>query len=140
VLLQNVAIASVWTATQTQSLIAGTTAVDPGLTTVGVLTALCFVAVAAAVLTRLNTISWRWLTALGALTFPLYLIHEYWGWWFINLMSDELPRVLVLAAATLLCIAMAWCINRFVERPFGPRLRAVVTRSVARVTDRAPSL
>jgi peptidoglycan/LPS O-acetylase OafA/YrhL len=80
---------------------------------------------------------WRWagLTAAGALTYPLYLTHEYWGLWIIHLLSGRVPVWAVLAAATAFSLVLAWLVHRFVERPFGPRLRRATTAGCARVRD-----
>src|SRR4051794_4426878 len=51
----------------------------PAGTAMAVVT-LCFVLVGAATLTPLSRLSWRWMTFVGSLTYPLYLIHENWGW------------------------------------------------------------
>lgn len=85
---------------------------------------------------------WRWsgLTAAGALTYPLYLTHEYWGLWVIHLLSDRLPVWAVLAAATAFSVALAWLVHRFVEKPFGPRLRRATTAGCERVRDAAVAL
>lgn len=80
---------------------------------------------------------WRWagLTAAGALTYPLYLTHEYWGLWIIHLLSGRAPVWAVLLAATAFSLGLAWLVHRFVERPFGPRLRRATTAGCARVRD-----
>lgn len=78
--------------------------------------------VAAIVLTPLRKIDWRWLTVAGALTYPLYLIHEIPGWGLIGLLAPVLPRSVVLAVV-LVCVAVAaWLIHRWIERPLGSRL------------------
>jgi peptidoglycan/LPS O-acetylase OafA/YrhL len=80
---------------------------------------------------------WRWagLTAAGALTYPLYLTHEYWGLWIIHLLSGRVPVWAVLLAATAFSLGLAWLVHRCVERPFGPRLRRATTAGCARVRD-----
>jgi peptidoglycan/LPS O-acetylase OafA/YrhL len=85
-----------------------------------------FAVVAAVTLTKLNRISLAGLSAAGALTFPLYLIHEYWGWWFISILNPVLPQKAVLVVAILLCLAMAWLIRKYIEAPLGPVLRRSV--------------
>lgn len=130
VLVQNATTAAVWTGGITAGAIARNTVVTPGALRSAVVVIACFILVAVAVLTPLSKISWRWLATAGALTYPLYLVHEYWGWWFITLCRDQFGAVEVLAVAAVLCLAMAWGIQRFVERPVGPRLRRGVQRSI----------
>ncbi|MCG2622272.1 acyltransferase [Arthrobacter sp. I2-34] len=92
-----------------------------------------FVIVAAATLTRLNRVPWKFLSMAGSLTFPLYLIHEYWGWWFISLGSPHFPQLAVLPAVIALCLSMAWAVWRFVEKPINPLLRSAVQRGLDRL-------
>jgi peptidoglycan/LPS O-acetylase OafA/YrhL len=47
---------------------------------VAVLLTLSILAIGLATLTRLDRLDWRWLTFLGALTYPLYLVHQVPGW------------------------------------------------------------
>ncbi|ROS78532.1 peptidoglycan/LPS O-acetylase OafA/YrhL [Cellulomonas sp. PhB143] len=84
-------------------------------------------------------LSWRWLTTLGALTYPLYLVHSQLGYAVIDELHDVVPGRLVLVIATALSVALAWLIHRCVERPFGPRLRAAVDRGLSRRTATAPA-
>ncbi|MGC0144693.1 acyltransferase family protein [Pseudactinotalea sp. Z1732] len=92
----------------------------------GVLTLGCFASVAALSWTRLQYLNWKWLTVIGGLTYPLYLIHQYWGWWVISMLSDHVPAAVSVAAATAVAIALAWVLHKCVEVPFGPRLRTAV--------------
>jgi peptidoglycan/LPS O-acetylase OafA/YrhL len=103
----------------------------------------CFVAVlslfglvAVLTLTKLNSVTWAGLSTAGALTFPLYLLHEHWGWWLISLGSPHFPHLAVLPLVIALCLGMAWVIWRFVEKPVNPILRLAVQRGLDRL--RAP--
>ncbi|MFI2430522.1 acyltransferase family protein [Streptomyces sp. NPDC018693] len=90
-----------------------------------------FVAVAAVALGWLNWANWRWLTVAGALTYPFYLIHEHLGWFFIRVLHREygVSPYLTLALTMLSMLGIAWLLHKFVEKPFGPRLRrALVVR------------
>jgi peptidoglycan/LPS O-acetylase OafA/YrhL len=89
-----------------------------------------FALIAVATLTPLRNLSWRWLTTCGALTYPLYLTHETIGKWVIHLVHPSLPGHVTLVLATTWCVALAWLIHRFVERPLGPRLRHGVLASL----------
>ncbi|MEV6183054.1 acyltransferase [Streptomyces sp. NPDC052015] len=84
-----------------------------------------FVAVAAVALGWTSRANWRWLTVAGALTYPFYLIHEHLGWFFIRVLHREfgLGPWLTFAATVLAMLGIAWLLHRFVEKPFGPRLR-----------------
>ncbi|EMY34356.1 putative acyltransferase [Arthrobacter crystallopoietes BAB-32] len=93
----------------------------------------CFLIVAATTLTPLKQVSWKWLALAGSLTYPLYLIHEYWGWWFISVFESWLSPWLTLLVATVLCVVLAWVIHRAVERPLGPKLRRSVGTGLERL-------
>ena len=98
----------------------------------------CFALVAAATMTPLTRLSWGWLTALGALTYPLYLVHSSWGRWVIESAHPYLPGWATLGLAVATCLALALAIHRLAERPFGPRLRRAVERDLRRDTPTAP--
>lgn len=66
---------------------------------------------------RLDGIRWRWLTVAGALTYPLYLLHEYLGWTMIAALHPLLPRWAVLALVVTAATVAAWLLHRLVERP-----------------------
>lgn len=90
----------------------------------------CFGAVAIVTLTPLARIHVRWLTALGLLTYPLYLVHEWWGWWMIHLLSGKVPDAMVLTITFAFVGTFAFLVYFFVERPFAPRVRSIVERSL----------
>ncbi|SFO20460.1 Peptidoglycan/LPS O-acetylase OafA/YrhL, contains acyltransferase and SGNH-hydrolase domains [Geodermatophilus obscurus] len=115
------------------------TAVEHSSVVVWVVTLGCFAVVAAASMTRLRAVSWGWLTVLGALTYPLYLVHEFWGRYVIELLSPRLPGHLVLALAVGVGLALAWLVHRYVERPFSARLRRSVQRTLEEPARRHPA-
>ena len=94
-------------------------------------------AIALATLTRLSRVNWRWLTLLGALTYPLYLIHEIPGWLLIHHLAPVLPAYVTVCLAVLAMLVAAYLVHRFVEIPIGPRLRRAVERDLARVVSRS---
>lgn len=90
---------------------------------------LCFTLVAVVTLTPLRRVTWRWLTTLGALTFPLYLLHERIGWEVIRRL-DWVSWPLAVSAATVVSIALAALVHFAIERPFGKPLRARLQQSL----------
>ncbi|WP_146120111.1 hypothetical protein [Leucobacter massiliensis] len=88
-----------------------------------VLIVLLFALVALVTVTPLKHAGWAWLTYAGSLTFPLYLMHEYWGWWAIGLVDPVAGKWLALLAAFGISFACAVAIERWVERPLRPRIR-----------------
>ena len=59
------------------------------------------------------------------------------GWWIIAHLRDRLPTVVVLLAAVGGALAMAYAVNRWVERPWSGRLRRRVERELRRPVDPA---
>lgn len=96
----------------------------------------CFAVVAAATLTRLSRLSWTGLSFAGALTYPLYLIHEYVGWWVIHLIQDALPPGITLLLAVGVCFGVAWAIWKFIEVPLGPLIRRNVSSGITSLAPR----
>ncbi|MGW4757183.1 acyltransferase family protein [Streptomyces chartreusis] len=84
-----------------------------------------FAAVAVVAMGWTRWANWNWLTLAGALTYPFYLIHEHLGWFFIRVLHRGLGLgsypTLVLSVLGLL--TLAYLMHRFVEKPFGPRLK-----------------
>jgi peptidoglycan/LPS O-acetylase OafA/YrhL len=60
---------------------------------------------------------------LGALTYPLYLIHQNVGYLVINAAEPIGGRWFALGVAIVTSLTIAYLIHRLVERPFNPRLR-----------------
>ena len=101
---------------------------------VQILVAVAFLAVAAVALGWLDWADWSWLTFAGAMTYPFYLVHEHMGWFAIRVCHRRLglgpyPTLLL---AVLSMLALAWLLHRFVEKPFGPRLKRSLKASEAR--------
>jgi peptidoglycan/LPS O-acetylase OafA/YrhL len=91
----------------------------------------CFFVVMALVAThRLDRIQWRWLTVAGAMTYPLYLIHQDIGYTAIDYLRNLIPAPLLVALTYLAMLGLAWLIHRLVERPFGPLLRRALASAV----------
>jgi peptidoglycan/LPS O-acetylase OafA/YrhL len=97
---------------------------------VAVLLVGCFAAVAVVTMTPVARLDWKWLTTLGALTYPLYLVHEYWGWWVINRLHEAVGPYVALLAAVAFSMALACAILYGVERRFAGRLRRAVLASI----------
>ena len=98
-----------------------------------------FAAVTLIVLTPLKHRGWAWMSYAGALTFPLYLVHEYWGWWIISISHEAIGKWGALAAAIVFSFALAIVLERWVERPLRPRLRAGLLRSFEAIRPAAES-
>ena len=68
-----------------------------------------------------------WMAVLGALTYPLYLLHDeisnvlFTRW-------QSLNRWVLLLVVTLVVGAASWAVHSLIEQPGGPRLRAGLNR------------
>lgn len=132
-LVVNVVVGGLWSARVQQPETVELTGYDyPFWLFVGI-TAGLFALVAVMVLTPLAGVRVPGMTLAGQLTYPVYLIHQLWGWWIIMLLSPHLPRGVVLAASLAAVLLAAWTLHRWVERPLGPRLQRAVTAGVGRL-------
>ncbi|MFC4144998.1 acyltransferase family protein [Micromonospora mangrovi] len=77
----------------------------------------------AAVATRRLAVSWRWFTTAGALTYPLYLLHEFIGWTMIHHIRRVLPPWATLLVVVAVLLVISWLVYRFVEKPLSGWLR-----------------
>lgn len=99
-----------------------------------------FALIAVLVLTPLRRVDLPGLALAGALTYPIYLLHEIWGWWIIDQLSGHLPRPVILALAMAASGIAAYLVYRFVEQKIGRRLGKAVTAAVDSVVAlRAPA-
>ncbi|HEU5160554.1 MAG TPA: acyltransferase [Streptosporangiaceae bacterium] len=83
-------------------------------------------------LRRLGWLRWRGFTVLGALTYPLYLVHQQLSLPILDAIFPRLNRWAALAVVTAASLAAAYAIYRCAERPaqawLRPRLRAALDR------------
>jgi peptidoglycan/LPS O-acetylase OafA/YrhL len=89
---------------------------------------------------RLDGIRWRWLTVGGALTYPLYLIHQDVGFTVIAYLRGDMPATALAALTFAMMLVLAWLIHRLVERPVAPLLKRKLTDAVSRVRLSSPQL
>ncbi|MEU0154681.1 acyltransferase family protein [Micromonospora fulviviridis] len=82
-----------------------------------------FFLILAAVATHRLTVGWRWLTTAGALTYPLYLLHEYIGWVMIYHLHQVLPDWVTGLVVVLFFLVVSWLVHRFVEKPVSRWMR-----------------
>jgi peptidoglycan/LPS O-acetylase OafA/YrhL len=101
-------------------------------TVVVVVVTVSFVAVGAIALGYTGRLDVPWFTTLGALTYPLYLVHQNIGWTIIYGLREPLGRWPAAATALAAVLLLAWLVHRWVERPLGPALRRGLVRALPR--------
>jgi len=88
----------------------------------------------------LRWMSWRRLTTLGLLTYPLYLLHEWVGWVMIDKLRLDFTPWQTLAITSASMILLAWLVAHFIETPLSRRVRAGLNHSLHQMrseTERA---
>ncbi|GAA3448428.1 acyltransferase family protein [Dactylosporangium matsuzakiense] len=88
-----------------------------------------FGCVAAVALGWTSWARWRWLTVAGALTYPLYLLHQDIGVIFIRSMQGEIAPWPLLAITVGGMLLLAYLSHRLVEVPFAPLMKKALRRS-----------
>jgi peptidoglycan/LPS O-acetylase OafA/YrhL len=87
----------------------------------------------------LNWVRGRWLTIAGALTYPVYLLHDFIGWLVIGRLHDRVPKWPLLIGLVAGMLVAAWLVHRLVERPLAGRLKPALTAALqAASVDRQP--
>ncbi|WP_405980408.1 acyltransferase family protein [Streptomyces sp. NBC_00158] len=91
------------------------------------ITAVFFLVMLAAATGLLNRIQWKWLTVAGALTYPVYLLHQEIGWALIRWGRDHgLAPYPLLAMCLAAILLLSWLVHRFVERPGSASLKRML--------------
>lgn len=74
---------------------------------------------------RAGWLSWRPLTALGTISYTLYLLHENIGWTVIhNLEAHGSGEAIAITVALVTALSLAYLLTTFVERPAMDWIRA----------------
>lgn len=68
-------------------------------------------------------------TTVGALTYPLYLVHQNIGFIFFQRFHDEGSRYVLLFVMTVIALSLAYLINKYVEQRYALKLKEALTRS-----------
>lgn len=103
----------------------------------GVLVTMFFALLLGIALGWLNWVRGRWLTVLGTMTYPFYLLHQVLGLTVISLLSRHVPSDLLLAGTIGGLMLLAWLVHRFVERPVAPRLKTALREALAEMKRRS---
>lgn len=91
--------------------------------------ALIFVVMGLVAVGRFDFVQWRGLVTAGALTYPLYLLHQQIGFIAIQHLHTRIPAVPLVLALFAAMLAAAYLIHRLVERPGSRWLGKELNRS-----------
>jgi peptidoglycan/LPS O-acetylase OafA/YrhL len=86
----------------------------------------------------LGRLRWRGLAVLGALTYPVYLLHEMIMIVAIRYLYPRLTPWGVLGIATGTILVLAYLVHRLVERPARSRLEHHLRAAIANLREAAP--
>lgn len=75
---------------------------------------------------------WAW---LGALTYPLYLLHHNIGFSLINKLKLLIPGELAICVMLAVILPVAWAAHRWLEVPFTQRVKAVIAQTQPRTAS-----
>lgn len=80
-----------------------------------------------------NWVRWRGLVTIGALTYPLYLLHHQIGLIAIQKLHGKLPPVVLFATVAAGALLLAYAVHRLVERPVSKYLKKGLMNSFDRI-------
>lgn len=92
-----------------------------------------FAILIAVALGALNWVRWRGMVTAGALTYPLYLLHETLGRTVIRSLRGLAPSWVLLLGLVAGMLALAYAVQRWWERPVARWMRAGLLASLARI-------
>ncbi|MFG2084984.1 MULTISPECIES: acyltransferase family protein [unclassified Spirillospora] len=100
---------------------------------------LCFLIMAMVANHQFEVVRWRGFTVLGALTYPLYLVHETVGRVLYELIGSQLGRWTLLGVSCAVAFGFAYLVQRLVEEPAQRWMRSRLKTALARLRqDRLP--
>ncbi|MEU1377687.1 acyltransferase [Streptomyces triculaminicus] len=77
-----------------------------------------------------DRVQWRWLATAGALTYPLYLLHQYIGMTIIYALRERVTSGWLVSGLMVVMLGAAYVMHRCVERPLGKRLRSALQKGM----------
>ncbi|WP_253195611.1 acyltransferase [Streptomyces sp. JHA26] len=92
-----------------------------------------FVLMAGVALNWFRRITWRWLPTAGALTYPLYLLHESIGWEVFRRFQYDVDHWVLLGATTAAMLLLSYLVHKWVEKPVSKRLKVALVAAFAQI-------
>jgi len=66
----------------------------------------------------------------GALTYPLYLLHQNIGYLIINQLNPIFNKYFILFITLVIVFALAWSVHHFIERRYGKKFKSFLTNAI----------
>ena len=79
---------------------------------------------------KLHFVNKPYFTILGALTYPLYLVHQNIGFIIFNHFDNDTYKYLTLTVAIATALSLAYLINTYVEKRYSGRLKQLLNKIV----------
>ncbi len=94
-----------------------------------------FVLLTLIALHKLTAVRGRWLVTAGALTYPLYLLHQQIGETLIRSLDHRVPSWVLLVAVFAFMLLLSWLVQHYAERPLARRVRTALMAGLVRARD-----
>jgi len=94
-----------------------------------------FILLTLVALHKLTVVRGRWLVTAGALTYPLYLLHQQIGETLIRSLDPQIPSWVLLVGVFAFMLVLSWLVQHYAERPLARRIRAALMAGLIRCRD-----
>ncbi|MFD3535571.1 acyltransferase family protein [Streptomyces sp. NPDC058664] len=94
-----------------------------------VLLAVCFGLMALIATGKLSGIRWKWLPIAGALTYPLYLLHQVIGYEFIAHYGERVDPWTLVGVLIAAMLVLSYLVHRIIEKPLSRYLKRKLARA-----------
>ena len=122
---------SMHNAADEQLAVAAKYAIEPNVPAVLSMNALLLLLFLAALQLRFAVPAVRWLTVAGALTYPLYLLHQNIGYLSLEHLAPLIGDLGAIAVTTVGAIALAWFVSEGFDRPARRTLQRLIDATLS---------
>jgi peptidoglycan/LPS O-acetylase OafA/YrhL len=82
---------------------------------------------------KVNLHRYKWLSWLGSLTYPLYLLHHNLGFILFQRLGGKLDKYVLLIGIILFMLLLSYLLHVYVEKRFTPYLRGGINNQLNRL-------
>ena len=94
-----------------------------------------FIVLTLIALHKLTAVRGRWLVTAGALTYPLYLLHQQIGETLIRSLDHVVPSWVLLVGVFAFMLLLSWLVQHYAERPLARRIRTALMAALIRCRE-----